>query len=160
MGKHKHSIGIYDHFGNRVGVIPGGPCTACEEENQLFKNMESRLGAFGLEAKIEKREPARLYYRAYPYDAWQKREGMDAVDLAAPGTPAGDYVATETRDYLLAGLTPRELEVALWSEQGLKPKDMAAIRGDKTSNADRWMKHRVKLRFQEKMASLNVSLND
>lgn len=119
--------------------------------------MLDKYGAYGLEEKIQRREPARKYYRRWPYDAWSKRADMDAVDLVMPSNPHADLLAKEGHDKLLEGLTPRELEVALWSEAGYKPKDMALMRAERagepaeqaTSNADRWMKHRVKQRFTE-----------
>lgn len=131
-----------------------------EEENVVFEGMQAKYGAYGLEEKIQKRELARKYYRRWPYDAWSKRTGMDAVDLVMPSTPLQDVIEAEAHAALLAGLTPRELEVALWSEAGFKPREMAEMRAIKageppdmaTSNADRWMKHRVKERFTEKLS--------
>lgn len=84
---------------------------------------------------------------------------MDMVDLVMPSTPLQDVIDAEAHAALLAGLTPRELEVARWSEAGYRPREMAEMRAVRagepvesaTSNADRWMKHRVKERFTEKL---------
>lgn len=121
--------------------------------------MLETYGAYKLEEKIQKRDITRRFYRRYPYDGWQKRAGMDTVDLVMPSNPHADLLDKEAHELLLDGLTPRELEVATLAEMGYKPKDMAAMRaaregrpvGSATSNADRWMKHQVKQRFAQKL---------
>lgn len=76
---------------------------------------------------------------------------MDYVDLVMPGDPLGELIAQEAHDELLQGLTEREQQVAIWAEQGYKPRDMAEMRGKSTSNADRWIKHSVKSKMGERL---------
>lgn len=136
-------------------LIPGGPCQACEAGNMYFMHKLDK-GGLGFEAKVQRLESTRKYYRKYPYDGWQQRTGLDAVDLVHPSNPLAEIIAKETRAELLSGLTERELWVALRADEGYKPRDMAAMRGKDTSGADRWVKHSVKQKMQEKLAVMSA----
>lgn len=97
-------------------------------------------GAEKLEYMIQRREPARLYYRAYPYDGWSSRVGMEYIDIVHPGNPLSDLIDKEAREEVLSQLTEHEREIVLLSETGLYPREIAAMRGKKTSNAVRFSK--------------------
>lgn len=122
-----------------------------EQQNKIFDALRKEYGDEILETKLQRLESARKYYRRFPYDGWQKRAGMDAVDLAAPSNPLKELIANESRDELLDGLTERELWVATMSEQGYKPGDMAFIRGKSSSGADRWIKWNVRRKMEAKL---------
>lgn len=125
-----------------------------DRSNTAFLGLIDQHGAYELERRIQRRDVARKYYRRFPYDAWSSRTGMDSVDLVHPSDPLAEIIAQQSRLELLDGLTERELWVAERAEEGYKPRDMAALRGKDTSNADRWIKHSVKLKMGEHLAAI------
>jgi hypothetical protein len=122
-------------------------------ENELFEHLLIRYKAYELERRIQRLESTRKFYRRYPYDAWQKRTGMEAIDLHSPSDPLAEIIADEARNELLDGLTDRERWVAQRAEEGYQPRDMAKMRNKDTSNADRWIKHSVKEKMAIKLSS-------
>lgn len=111
-----------------------------EQENVKFEQMLKYYGAIKLEQMIQRREPARKYYRAYPYDGWSSRVGVEYIDLVHPSDPLSEIIADEGRQEMLAALTEHEREIVLLSETGLYPREIAAQKGRKTSNAVRFSK--------------------
>lgn len=137
---------------NSPDIRPVPSSRSQEQENQIFESLLDKYGAYGLEAKIQKLDTSRKFYRRYPYDAWSKRADMDAIDIVHTSNPLKEIIAEEARNELLGVLTNRERWVATRSEEGYKPRDMAEMRHSATSNADRWIKHNVKHKFIDKLS--------
>lgn len=125
-----------------------------EQENKIFARLVKKYGAYVLEEKIQRLDSARRYYRRYPFDAWQKRASMEAIDIKHPSNPLKELIADETRNEFLEGLTDRERWVAEKAEEGYKPGDMAVMRGKASSGADRWIKWSVRRKMERKLSSV------
>lgn len=131
--------------GRRYGHI----CEGAEKRRNLWYLILSRLGSEELDRRIQKREQARLYNRKYPFDSTTTKVSEEVLEWQADNKPSPDELVMmgQARDDYLAKLTPSQQDIALLLEQGYKPKEIAAMRGDKNSGAVRWQKHNIKERL-------------
>lgn len=134
-------------------VTPTALIRSQEAENQIFLGLIAKYGAVVLEERMRKTESYRTYYRRWPFDGKKLPVDLELVqdflEDKGPG-PDEQVIMAQARDEWLEGLTDKQLEVALQTERGLKPRDIAKLQGKKSSGSTRYLLHSVRKKMEKK----------
>lgn len=124
-----------------------------EEQNRKFEELEKQYGLHGLEARIQKLDSVKAYYRRYPYDGYVKYVPEEEAYYLRDGQPdpMEQAIMNEEQDRYLAGLTEKEHEAVKLTVEGYKPRDIAKIHGQEHSRKWRWHKWAAKQKIKQKL---------
>lgn len=134
-----------------ISLWPGNK--QAELENRAFESLNKHYGDIELERRIQRREITRNYYRKLTREGWQTKVGLEDIDLTTGENVLEEIAGKEfTRDFKNT-LSPLELSIVAYLEQGYKPLEISRFLGRKTSNAVRWHKHHIKQKLRLFMLS-------
>lgn len=137
-------------FASRLGVESA--CGICGAENDAFLELQRMMGSEPLEERMHSLISYRAYNQRWPFDAREKVLSVEAVfEERADGNSSEPADSTksvlerlmdeEATDTILSVLTDEQRLVIERTVQGYKPREIAELKGDKSSDRVRQDKY-------------------